>query len=161
MDEEAGKARLRLAKESKARLEWEAQEARRMQRAYKKTIGDEVAVTDDDIMDEEAGRARLRLANESRKRRLEERKRIARENRELRERLKATKARTDNDITDDDQPGGRPLPFAAKQTTLSSLHSMYRPGDTSAPQQFRKSYRHLACHHLGRPFGPPDSCLAR
>ena len=33
-----------------------------MQRAYKKTIGDEVAVTDDDIMDEPAGRARIEMA---------------------------------------------------------------------------------------------------
>jgi len=141
MDEEAGKARVRLAKESKARREWEATQEKRMNRQFRKTLQNEEAVVDDDIMDEEAGRARARLANESRRRRLEERKRIARENRELRARLQATRARTDNDITDDDQPDGKVLPFASKQTTLASLHSQWRPGDSAAPQQFRKSYR--------------------
>ena len=50
MDEEAGKARVRLAKESKARREWEAAQEKRMNRQFRKTLQNEEAVVDDDIM---------------------------------------------------------------------------------------------------------------
>ena len=101
MDEAAGRARITMAAESKARKKAQAEALARQNAAMQARLANVQAATDFDINDEAAGRMRAKMAAQSRKRREAEKQLRERKNAEMQERLRKTAQRTDDDITDE------------------------------------------------------------
>ena len=114
-DEEAGRRRIQLAAESKARKEREAAErAKENAERAKRIAAARTTKTDTNIADEEAGRMRLVLAAESKARRRREAEELERRLADMKERIARQAARNDSDITDEEvrrHPCPRPCPL--------------------------------------------------
>jgi hypothetical protein len=101
MDEEAGRARIRLAEASALRREEEENALKIAEANRREKLKETKVKTDDDIMDEAAGKARLELAAKSAARRAESAEALRQQNKALAEKLRLAKAATDTSIDDE------------------------------------------------------------
>jgi len=104
MDEEAGRMRIQMAKDSKARKKREAEELRKKNADMKAKLQAQrnIARTDDNLDDEEAGRMRAVLAQRSKERKAKEEEALDKANDKIFAAISRTDNKEDDDIMDED-----------------------------------------------------------
>ena len=144
MDEPAGKARLQMKKDSKARKAQETKELAKRNAEMKKRLKDarNEARTDDDLDDEEAGRMRKVLAEQSKAKREKEQKQLATKNDKIFAAIHSTTVRTDDDIM------GAPPKHNARASARS--FPWPAPSRCAAPPGFCRRGRGPAAARAGR-----------
>ena len=102
MDEEAGRARIRLAEESKARKKAQAALLKKQNTANLDKLKNQAAREDDDMTDEAAWKARAQLAAQSKARREAEQAAMKQREKEYKAKMASIVVRSDDDIMDEE-----------------------------------------------------------
>ena len=108
MDEAAGRARIAMAKESKARRAKEAKELKAKNKAMKKRLAEQRKTqrTDDNLDDEEAGKMRAVLAAKSKARREQQRADLNKKNSAVFGKIQNADDKTDSEYSSQLEPIG-------------------------------------------------------
>ena len=142
-DEEAGKLRVQLAAESKARRAAEKKELEERQRLLLSNLQQaEETKTDDDISDEAAGRARLALAEKTQAHRAKEWKRLQEKSRREKQRVRNSLARNKATLNTSPEPvyvDRKEVARALKEAEQARLQAaLARDSVLRDQQEFRK-----------------------